>query len=351
MSKIRVFPLRGHNKADMTVEEQLRVCNDEVAALGQFDRSYYNDGSVKQSVQGWTMGAASVISVVNSVATVISHVPGCGFLVDPCAVELRGIAHAFSLCLVDTRLHPLCKKILIVSDSQSGLELIASGPFVKDPLSSQLWSDMICWCRNDPDRRIVFQHVFSHCGVEFNELADVEADNALSSLSTVQQSEVPISFPGIQQHLKAHSRRERFANLDRTTARFKMFKSISFPLKPLSGPVSRFHETLLCQLRTGSVSFLGPFHIALNGRVGPDQRCRWCRHARAIESVPHLFKCSDRRVVRLRKQFNCQKASVLSDYTKVVDITNFLRALLHLVGQVVPSTWPVEGRPLNIYPP
>lgn len=210
---------------------------------------------------------------------------------------------------------------------------------------------MLHWCRTDPDRRIVFQHVFSHCGVEFNELADVEADNALSSLSTVQQSEVPIPFPGIQQHLKAHSRRKRLANLDKTTARYQMFKSISFPLKPLSGPVSRFHETLLCQLRTGSVSFLGPFHIALNRRVGRAKQCRWCRQAKTIESVPHLFTCSDRSVVELRAQFNCKKASVLSDYTKVVDITNFLRALLGLIGEVVPSTWPVENSYLHTHPP
>jgi hypothetical protein len=71
--------------------------------------------------------------------------------------------------------------LLITSDSKSALSALAAGPLQqKSYVGGDIWRYLFL-VNNSFFDKIIFQIVFSHCGVDRNELADKDADTALKS--------------------------------------------------------------------------------------------------------------------------------------------------------------------------
>ena len=93
--------------------------------------------------------------------------------------------------------------LLICSDSQSAIKALARGPLLQvDVLSSELWKTLMWLVNEIMICRIVFQFVYSHCGVERNETVDKEVAKVLQNVAHLQHT-APISFKAIKTHTKA----------------------------------------------------------------------------------------------------------------------------------------------------
>ena len=148
---------------------------------------------------------------------------------------------------------------------------------------------MLIWLQADASGNILFQHVYSHCGVEHNELADKGAAIAMRTATYEQQHEVPIPMASLTTCI----RQRLSAAYDQTLCDLVPPPHRSLvcnfaPTVPTNLP--RNDRTLMARLRSGTCLDFGPLHARMKKTDG---HCRWCKAE--VETVAHLFgECRDR---------------------------------------------------------
>ena len=84
--------------------------------------------------------------------------------------------------------------VLIVSDSQSMLSCLHQGALRQNSeVGAGIWRSLLYLLERNYCSKIVFQFVYSHCGVVKNEMVDRAADRALIFDGVQTKSEAP--FP------------------------------------------------------------------------------------------------------------------------------------------------------------
>jgi len=282
------------------MEEKKRATEETLAALGEFDFELWTDASVKDKIGA---GAGIIFPKVKKKCGVrkdrFKVVAAAGHL---CS-SFRGEGVAIRAAL--TRLQELHSEtgysirdssILIASDSQSVLSSLAKGPLSQtSEVEADIWRQLLQLV-DVFSCKIVFQFVFSHCGVERNEMADRAADAALGNLPKAKQRKASVHLSAIKAVMKSGLKENWKRSLCQETTRCTLGGGSKFSDLKASSALSRRDEVVLAQLRTGQCRLLGEFRKVLL-KDSWDGRCRWCRSAE--ESVDHVFnKCSNLAALR-----------------------------------------------------
>ena len=177
--------------------------------------------------------------------------------------------------------------VLIASDWQSLLSCLNQGPLRQNSeVGAGIWRSLLYLLEKSYCSKIVFQFVYSHCGVVKNEMVDRAADHALSSMESKHQQKAAIHMDAVKAELKSGLMEGWKSSLDQNTVRFRLGGKSSFSDHKTSATLTRRDETLLMQLRTGECRLLGGFrHLLFKDRW--DGCCRWCKCEK--ETVDHIF--------------------------------------------------------------
>jgi ribonuclease HI len=216
-------------------------------------------------------------------------------------------------------------KLLICTDSQSLVSSLKSGPIkAKYHLCISIWESLLK-LRNKFSL-ILFQHVFSHCDLDRNEMADVQVDQFLDSCSAKDHSKVSIPLRNIKAILKLRMKHNQLSSLNVEQHRYKDAGCGSkYTDLKASSLFSRSDETLVTQLRTGKCRVIGDVRKHV---LKIDGTCRWCK--RCEESVSHLFNdCLQKDVRELRNSLHINCTSLSKNPSQALEF--FKKALL-LIG-------------------
>ena len=152
---------------------------------------------------------------------------------------------------------------------------------------------------------MVFQFIFSHCGVARNEEADRAADGAVKDPRSINaQDKCGIPLRAVKAQLKL-SIRDLWLNTHDEGSHRSIISKKATNLRR-SAEMSRGNEVLLHQLRTGECRLAGKFRkrMALPG----SEICRWC--LREEETINHMFSACIG-LVKLRRELSIMDSTIL----------------------------------------
>ena len=245
-------------------------------ARGDFDVECWTDGSVVDKVGA----GAACIFFEDKKETIVTP---AGYLCSSYHAELLAIKAA--LAILEAKLDGSKRTYLFCTDSQSSINALLSGPLGQTTtLTSSIWELLLYLVNDHPESKIVFQFIYSHCGVERNEEADRAAEGALKDPWTASnQDKCGIPLRAIKAQVKLSLRDAWLATDDEGSHRSFISKKPTNLHK--SADMARTDEVLMHQLRTGECRLAGKFRkrIALPG----SEICRWC--LREEETVNHMF--------------------------------------------------------------
>ena len=271
---------------------------DTLLVRGIFDVECWTDGSVVDKVGA---GAACLYYGEKKV-TIITP---AGYLCSSYQAELMAIKAA--LVTIDAKLDGTKKAYLFCTDSQSSINALLSGPLVQTTtLASSVWRLILRLVNDHPESKVVFQFIYSHCGVSRNEEADRAADNALKDpRSTSAQEKCGIPLEAVKAHVKLSLKNSWIATHDEGAHRSFISKKPTNLRRTKA--LGRLDEVLLHQLRTGECRLAGKFRkrIALTD----SESCRWC--LREEETIIHMFSTC-KGLAKLRREQDIKDQMVLS---------------------------------------
>jgi ribonuclease HI len=284
-------------------EAKFKASMSSLEQLGIFDYEIWTDGSVKDKKGA---GAGLLFSKDRNTPFAKASAPS-GFLSS--SFRSEGVAIDIALKkLIDTRsLSDLNgKSLLICSDSQSSISALTMGPLRQGSrLFSRIWKSLLYLVSDFGLSSIVFQFVYSHCGIIRNEMVDKEANDALD-LNMDNQHEGTIPLAAVKAAIKSGVRNLWKKNLDVNSCRFTCAGDKYSDIRT-SSQYSRADEVLLSQLRSGECRFMGKFRIRLG--IG-DPLCRWCKEVN--ESIYHVYsECISSVILGIKKEINVMDISVL----------------------------------------
>jgi hypothetical protein len=291
-------------KEELTEEDQRVISETQVQSLGYFDVTLSSDGTVNDegTTHVFPVGAAASV-VTYWDGTSVERLVAAGNLAHSLQAEKKGFSDGFTFMVnrIDGPILPQNAKLLVVTDSQSLIRLLQSGPYnVKSNADRGMWWQLQKWLTSGENntREIVFQHVFSHCGVAINEKVDELAETAAGEQEIkAKQAEVPIPFSNVVSVFKLAYVKKYFKDLttDVSGARDKCFSK--WHPGTTFHDLPRFQQSFLTQLRCGECPLMGGYRAKVAG-IGA-QVCRWCRNR--PETVEHVFaECNDIRIRQLR---------------------------------------------------
>ena len=294
-----------------------RVTDDTVASRGKFDFEIWTDGSVIDK-----LGAGAGRITVTRTGTNYDVKAASGFLSSSFRAEGVALQVALQKVLKLKTLKLSGKSILIGSDSKSLIMALEGGPLSQgDCLLSGIWGLLIQLLEEREVSKVVFQFVYSHCGVVRNEMADKLAEVALGVYKKVDQRKVPISLQAVKAMVKQGEKEMHKGTLDVEKPRFQASGNAYTDLKR-SGTFLRGQEILLAQLRTGECRLMGKWRSRLG--IG-DSRCRWCNEEE--ETVAHVYtNCSNLCIFLLRMELKVEDVKILHSKPEI-GFTFYERAL------------------------
>ena len=346
------LPTGGRKKSEIPVEEQREISETQLTSLGNFDVLISSDGTVNEEGTTYRIpcGAAASVIMYNDGSRVERMVPA-GYCAHALKSELEGFKKSMKY-VANRKKGPVSPQdaiLLVITDSQALIRLLESGPFNAENSSDRsMWWQISKWMSSgiNNTRRIVFQHVFSHCGVPMNERADELAEEAAQDPRVrAAQADVPIPFSNVVSVLNRTYREKYYKDLPLEVSghRDRWFRKwqpgICFDGLP------RFQQALLSQLRCGECPLLGGY-IKKIGPAGNNYRCRWC--GVYDETVAHVFaNCTDQRIEGLRTSYlsvSKEEEKIAPNQTKrplivmmhphrANDVVEFVLKALDLIGR------------------
>ena len=172
-------------------------------------------------------------------------------------------------------------------------------------------------------RRIVFQFVYSHCGVERNEAVDREVAILLQNVKHIQHT-APISLKASKTHIKTESKKKWLHDIKPDSERYMTCKNSVTDLTDKSH--TRSDQTLLARLRVGECHPIGKFPHRIG--TNPTGKCRWCK--KQDETVYHVYQtCNARKIAKLNKELCMQgSSSLVNEGTKALSFFKQAIALM-----------------------
>ena len=117
--------------------------------------------------------------------------------IEAAAVELVSLSKNKPFSFTST------SSILFITDSLSMLTSLAAGPLRQTSyVGGSIWKNLLLLLDNNCCKSIVFQFVYSHCGVIRNEMADKEADESLKRIENFQDY-APIHIDAVKADVKS----------------------------------------------------------------------------------------------------------------------------------------------------
>ena len=285
-------------KKDASDKIKKYITMKTIESLGPFDKELWTDGSVEEKIGA---GAGMIYMKNSCIATAGSP---SGYLSSSYRSELVAIdislKHIKECNIADHN-----SSLLICTDSQSAISALSCGPLQQtEILASNIWSTIIWLVKERKLSKIVFQFVFSHCGVRKNEAVDMKVAEVLKENVHLQHT-APIVLVAVKAHVKSELRKGWKGNINMETHRYKICKNAFSNINDRS--LSRKEQTLLAQLRCGECYTIGIFKHRLENSVG---LCRWCTNEE--ESVYHVYElCNNAKLVKLRKDMGLEGCSAL----------------------------------------
>eukprot|EP01060_Flectonema_neradi_P001799 TRINITY_DN11119_c0_g1_i3.p1 TRINITY_DN11119_c0_g1~~TRINITY_DN11119_c0_g1_i3.p1 ORF type:complete len:304 (+),score=24.12 TRINITY_DN11119_c0_g1_i3:835-1746(+) len=135
----------------------------------------YTDGAVVEE-----RGAAGVYICDGNGELFATHSQPAGIICSSFRAEMAAIRNGLALLNEKSEIFKEKRNVLLVSDSASALREIEKGNFSqKTRLGNWIWG-LIMTLNQKKNLNIIFQHVFSHCGIKGNEHADKLASEKVS---------------------------------------------------------------------------------------------------------------------------------------------------------------------------
>ena len=340
--------------------EQLGISSAAVASHGIVDYSLYSDGALKDKGKT-TVGVGACLiyddrngnnEANNRGGWLIKKSAPSGNLSTSFCAEAVGIELGLTAVLAGQEpLHRGGDKVfLVVSDSESVLKALAAGPLAqRSPRLVNIWKQLLDIVAVNGNR-IIFQHVFSHCGLERNDQADKVAVRGFSGVNAViEQAACPVPLSAVKVSITNSLRKIYFDKSEpmRHLHRYLVCGNDPTPdpkppprqqagelLPPEAIPLPRRELCLLAQLRTGQCYLVG----VLRQRLGLNARCRWC--VNSPETPFHVYqKCQHRGILNLRREFRFTKAEILLKEPRkaLLFLSRALALLPQPIGQPIPD--------------
>ena len=193
----------GLKKSSLSTEEQHEASKKAIEGHGKADVAIWTDGSAhfNRVTEGPGLaksGGAAVIVMQSAFGECVASMTQVPAGVGACSKTAEEQALLAGLVKANWGDHK-GGLLLIATDSQSLLSDLSKGPLECSSVRTQ-----VIWrCVKDLASRfdkVVFQHVFSHCGLKYNELADKQADLACNR----DQSVVEVKASDIKAMAKAY---------------------------------------------------------------------------------------------------------------------------------------------------
>ena len=186
-------------------EKKLDICNRTITARGDFNIELWTDASV---VNKKGAGAGYIFFIDKPEITVTGP---AGNICSSYSAELVAIDITIDRLIqeldsIENTQHYPYDKILIVSDSQSSISALESGPLNQITyINSYIWKKLLILISKYHFNNISFQFVYSHCGIMKNEMVDQLASDSLKDKykSNFKHYNVPISLSQIKTYFKS----------------------------------------------------------------------------------------------------------------------------------------------------
>ena len=270
----------------------------------------WSDGSVQHE-----FGAGSAVIYDNNGMEVKIVRTGAGYLASSCAAEMSALTADLESITSNDLLSNNPSRLLICTDSQSSIRKLESGPLEKkmDHTTCRVWKSLL---EITKVHQVNIQFVAAHCGVERNEKADKEADEAIK---TCDQSDKKIPFERISASIKRRNNQRWAENLKKDTERMKITKKRT-SIKERDN-MNRRDYCMLSQLRCGENKYIGKFKRRIDNTK---EECRWCGDDK--ESVAHVFE--DCPALRMKRNKYGIDIKALDDVNKREAVVQFMTKIL-----------------------
>jgi ribonuclease HI len=300
-----------------------KATEDTIAMLGTFDVEMWTDGSVIDK-----LGAGAARIYTKEGKATFDAIAPAGFLSSSFRSETVALDCGLKKMISLKKMKLMGKSILICTDSQSLISALANGPLCQgSKLLSEIWETLVHLAEVRGVKKVVFQFVYSHCGVERNETADKMAEEALRKFKSVDQRKAPIPLQAVKAMIKLQCRNGWKSDLEVTRPRYQACEAAFTDLKS-SCTLSRKEEVKLAQLRTGECIWMGKLRTRLG--IG-SSLCRWCKGEE--ETVVHVYSfCKDERIESLREELEMEDVRQLHKNPRIG--LTFCERALSLLGEI-----------------
>lgn len=284
--------------------------------------SVYTDGSVLEK-QGIAAAAAFIPYTdpngsgveTDKLAILGDGIPNplrapAGPLASPFSAEAEAIKQGANMALAYLATLQAGEAGLLITDSMSNWEMLKKGPLNQTATEGAIiWETLLALVRTEGSSLTIL-HVYSHCGIDGNEIADKAC--AGPAYSKAEMEQVPISLTSVTSHVRGFLTAQWGAAIPVATGRTRNHAlSIDLtqaPTKAHYTKVSTLEQldrrvaTISCQLRTGQIPTMGALYRKLKDPA--DHKCRWCRNK--PETVLHVYRfCRNAEVQKLRDTHHC----------------------------------------------
>ena len=258
--EINVF-LTHRKKEEIPEEEQRQLVEDRLLQLRPTHWEVWTDGSMSRA--NLTSGAGAVITEKEAIVQEISE--PTGHIASNYTAEVEALK--FSLEWIEKQTLRTNHKIIILTDSQSALAAMAKGPIRQTDIAMcEIWKLLTGLARRV--EHITFQHVFSHCGLEYNDKADTLAKQG----ATKPQTGIPTHVRDVITLAKRHYRSKFHNNIDNTNERILRAGTTCYLNKEKTW--NRAKARLASQIRADCCPLVG--YAKRYCDLGMPLSCRWC---------------------------------------------------------------------------
>ena len=269
----------GVKKGTLTPDEQKGYCERTLAALGTPDVQLWTDGSANFGELGTGPGTAR-----SGAGAIVLGQHGVRLATLKAAA---GIGASSKTAETVAIIHGLLGFVpvpggflLIVTDSQSLLAILKRGPLAATTETElRLWKLVRIAC--SLYSRVVFHHVFSHCGLQWNE----EADKAAAAACRLPQSGVPLEYCDARAIIKAHARSKWSAAQARPTTDRRVTLFGNDPPPKVEDTWPRELQVAATMFRTDAHPRLGSTMRLINKTM--PESCRFCTPEDHIQAPPN----------------------------------------------------------------
>ena len=258
--EINVF-LTHKKKEELTEDEQRQLVDDRLTEIRPAQWEIWTDGSMNRAKLA--SGAGVVIlkqeQVVQEISEPVGHI----------ASNYTAEVEALKLAIIGLLEHmpQQDQKVIVLTDSQSALAALAKGPLRQTDIAMcEIWTLLKQLAQRV--QQITFQHVFSHCGLKYNDQADELAKGGTNK----EQKAPPTHVRDVITFAKKHFKTKTHDRIDPDNVRLRRGGTTCY-LKAEKG-WKRTKARLAAQIRVDCCPQLG--YAKRYCDLTMPLSCRWC---------------------------------------------------------------------------